>query len=250
MQEFAIINFKQDEFREIIERSKELITRGYFTGINLLQSEKELPQNSIIIHFLHDSQKHLEKVSSNIKSDNIIVPRFTYYIAREDYFKKVNFREEYKNAMFFDRDFNSISIDEAIKNPKDVTISNRELDLIIPLNKENNLLKIITQIQEADEGKEAWIDPVIIIRTKKPIKKLDSFLSKHYVSITRKNEEFYSILTDIERVKALEKYLNALCTKNRISELRRSDIIFYPSQINKEFNNYLSDIQNELNTFE
>lgn len=49
---FRTAEFSEDEFKQIIARSKELIRRGYFTGINFLKSKNPLPNNAIIVHFL------------------------------------------------------------------------------------------------------------------------------------------------------------------------------------------------------
>ncbi|MBI4155108.1 hypothetical protein HY498_03415 [Candidatus Woesearchaeota archaeon] len=57
---FKTKDFTMEEFKQVIRRAKELIKRGYFTGINLIQSTKPLPESSIIIHFLHDSKRHIK----------------------------------------------------------------------------------------------------------------------------------------------------------------------------------------------
>jgi hypothetical protein len=240
-------DFNLDEFKLVIDRSKELIKNGYFTGINFLQSEISLPKNSIIVHFLHDSQQHLKEIESVIIPAYSIVPRFTFYMVRAEYFKKPNFREEYKSAIFFNPQFREISIEEAIRDPNRITISSRELDLIIPVKNPEMLEGLLTKIRKVDRiGPEPWIDPVIIVRTEVPIKVLENFTNKHYVSIAREREEFYSIVTDKNRLAALEKYLDNLCKRIKIDRLGRSDIVFYPSQINNEFASFLQDIQNQL----
>ncbi len=115
--DFRTIDFSHEEFSQVIEKSTELIRRGYFTGINFLQSESNLPQNSVIIHFLHDSKNHLDEIKPYIGLDHLIVPRFTCYLVDPEYFAKPNFREEYTNTIFFDSNFNDISIEGAIRNP-------------------------------------------------------------------------------------------------------------------------------------
>lgn len=142
-------------------------------------------------------------------------------------------------------------MDEAIKNPYNVTIANKELDLIIPLTNSKSLEEIVNKLKEIDrKGVEPWIDLVIIVKTKgEPIQTLKQFVDKHFVSITRGKEEFYSILTDEERKKALEKYLDNLCEKVKIGKLERSDVVFCLSQVNIEFAKYLSSIQNQLKIF-
>ncbi len=248
---FKTKEFKLEEFRQIIERSKKLIKRGYFTGINFLQAEKTLPKNSIIIHFLHDSKNHLKEVEPAVTGEHFTVPRYTCYLLEPKYFKKPNFQEEYKNAIFFDQEFKRISIDEAIKNPYGVTVLNHELDLIVPILNRETLCDTVKEIESLDQkGPEPWLDPVLIVKTKIPVKTLDSFIDKQYVGIAKEKEEFYSILTDRERADALSKYLDKLCASTRIGNLQRSDVVFDASQVNKKFAEFLFNMQNQLRIFE
>lgn len=244
---FRTSDFNVDEFNQIIERSKELIKRGYFSGINFLQSDKVLPQTSIMVHFLHDSERHIQGIVPYINVEHIVVPRFTFYSIRLEYVNKPNFREEYSSAIFFDSEFKVITIDEAIKNPYNITVSAKELDLVIPLSDEISLSDLVDNIRKADrKGVEAWIDPVIIIKTKTPLNVLKQFVDKYFVSLAKEKEEFYSVLTDKARVESLERYLDNLCKRTQIGRLRRSDIVFSPCHINQEFMRYLTIIQNQL----
>jgi hypothetical protein len=241
--------FTHDEFKQILARTQELIRRGYFTGINFLQAEDHLPESSLIIHFLQDSARHIGEMEPHLTTTRAVVPRFTYYMLKPEYFEKPNFKEEYANATFFDAEGNSISIDDAIKNPVGVTTSNKELDLIVPVTDREALEETIEVLRSADHiGSDPWIDPVLIVQSKTPVKTLDYFVNKQYVSINRGQEEFYSILTDRKRTQALQKYLDKTCKKTQIGTLRRSDVVFHPSQINVEFADYLADIQNQLHT--
>jgi hypothetical protein len=243
--------FSYDETKQVVEKSKELIQRGYFTGINFTKSNQSLPKTSILIHFLHDSKKHLKYIEPSINIPHLIVPRFTYYSFRPDYFKKIEFEDEYKSAKFFDLEFKEISIENAIKNPKNITVENKELDLIVPLKNDKILEKIIEKIREADtKGPKPWIDPVLILKTESRIKTLKNFVDKYFISLMREKEEFYSILTDKRRVFHLEKYFDKLCEDFKCGKIKRSDIVFYPSQVNEKFSNYLNEIQRELKIFE
>ncbi|MBW2974006.1 hypothetical protein KY346_06490 [Candidatus Woesearchaeota archaeon] len=249
--EFQTKEFQEDEFRQVIERSKELIARGYFTGINFLQSEEPLPTNSIIVHFLHDSKQHLDEIISTVPAARLVVPRFTCYMLDPKYFQKPNFAEEYKDAVFFDSNFKIITVEDAIANPLGTTVLNRELDLIVPLHDSKDLYDTVHALQEADEeGPYQWIDPVLIVKTKTPVTALEGFVDKQYVSIAKEREEFYSILTDEERTDALSKYLDKLCAATKIGTLQRSDIVFNTSQVNEKFADFLVNIQNQLQIFE
>jgi len=248
---FKTKEFNQDEFKQILDRSKELIKRGYFTGINFLQSDTPLPRNLLLIHFLHDSEKHLSAVKSAISGEHSIIPRYTCYMLRPEYFAKPNFRNEYSRALFFDADFNEISIDEAIRNPHSSTVLNRELDLAVPIKNNANLGDIVKSLQEADrKGPEPWLDPVLIIKTKSPVSCLPDFVDKHFVSISKMQEEFYSIISDEQRLAALSRYLDKLCATTKIGSLNRSDIVVDTSQINKKFAEFMYDLQNQLQALE
>jgi len=57
-------------------------------------------------------------------------------------------------------------------------------------------------------------------------------------------------LTDKERANALSKYLNKLCASTKIGHLKRSDVVFNASQVNKKFAEFLFNMQNPLQIFE
>ncbi len=127
------------------------------------------------------------------------------------------------------------------------SVLNKELDLVIPISDASELVDLINNIQEADrKGSEPWITPVVIIKTSSRLETIEHFVDKYFVSISREKEEFYSVLTDRYRVKALERYLHKLCANTQLGRLRRSDIVFSPSQINSEFADYLAKLQEEL----
>lgn len=250
-QVFMTSDFNQDEFQEVMEKSQELIKRGYVTGINFLQAQSKLPRSAVLVHFLHDSEQHLQAIESQIYESHLTVPRYTCYMLRPEYFKKPNFKEEYANAIFFNQEFKTISIENAIGSPTGISVFNRELDFMIPVCNIENLESLVQRIKNADRNSpDPWIDPVIIIKTEQPITAIPEFVDKHYVSLARDKEEFYAILNDRMRANALEKYFGQLCQEPCTGNLRRSDIVFKPSQVNKEFADFLSSIQNELNALE
>lgn len=239
--------FSDEEFKAIIERSKYLIRRGYFTGINFLQADLNLPQTIIIVHYLHDSQEQIKVVKKVVPNPCIIAPRLTYYLLKQNYFQKPNFREEYEHSTFLDNNFIEISINEAIRNPHDVAVCNKELDLVVPVYNPRTLTNIITKIVEADRaGPMRWIDPVIIVRTNISLTNLEGFVDKYFVSLSRGSEEFYAILNDKRKMKALESYLDKLCETTKIGEIIRSDIVFSSSKVNKDFAYYLESLEEKL----
>ena len=245
------IDFTWDEFRQIIDISRELIKRGYFTGINLLRSDSPLPKSSIIVHFLHDSKTHLNQITSKLNSDYLIVPRRTYYLLSKEYFTKPIFREEYKNALFFDADFKEVSIDEAINASYTVTVSNNELDMLIPFDCADILQSFINNINEvSSKCLDKWLDPVIIVQTNSPVESLDDFVDRPFVTISREREIFYSVISDNKRKESLQKYLDQWYERNKWCTLSRRDILFYESQVNKEFADYLLRIQPPFRPFE
>ena len=234
--------FGDEEFKEILKRSAKLVERGYFTGINFIQSNISLPNESIVIHFLQDSRPHLEQIVKNIEFPYQIVPRFTYYRMDRKYLDKKDFKNEYKDAQFYDENFNPVSLIGVIENPpKEINVANNELDLIIPLSG-NHLSDLVITIQEADDtGPFPLVDPVIIIQTKKLFETLPGFENMmHYVGIMREKEEFYTIIHENSRALALKKYLSKICKEiPQIGKLNEKSITFDLSQINKEFFDYI-----------
>jgi hypothetical protein len=248
---FKPVDFTNVELDQILEKSTELIERGYFTGVNLIQSNTPLPKEAIIIHFLHNLKEQIEGVQSAIKADSFIVPRLTYYATKPDYLTKDSSEVEYKDAVILDQSMQVVPFQEARINPEGKRILHMELDLIIPLTEEGILEETITKLKEADRsGPDPWIDPAIIVKSKRKLRPIRAFFDKHYVSLMRNREEFYSIISDPIRADALTRYLNKLCERNKIGTIQRSDIVFYSSQINEEFMRYLLELQKPLDTHE
>ena len=197
MFEIKTNSFSKNEYDYIMKIARNFIINNKITGVNLIQSEKSLPKSSIIVHFLHDNKDHLNYLIEKINTEYDILPRYTYYISEPEYFKKPNFKEEYKNAVFLDSSFNKISMDEAITNPFGVTIVNNELDLIIPNQKSSNLLYLIDILRQCNnEGPYPWIDPVLIVKTENELQLKNDFLNAYFLSISRENEEFYTIVNN------------------------------------------------------
>ena len=236
-------DFSEEEYGTILRKGIELIQHGYFTGVNFIQSSNPLPKESIVIHYLHDSQRHIDYLRPKLFGSSSVVPRFTYYAFDTKYFDKLEFDKKYINALFFDENFNRISIKNAKIKRKNIFIGNLELDLLLQLNTVSleDIVKNIISSNKLDL--ERWIDPVIIIRTKTTLPTLSGFVnSKYFVGLGRTNEEFYTILTDEIRARALMTYLNRLCKSNlKIGELNEKSIVFEVSQINEVFYNYMLD---------
>ena len=248
---FKPVDFTDVELDQILKKSAELIERGYFTGINLIQSSTTLPNDAIIIHFLHNLEEQIEWIQSVIRTSSFIVPRLTYYATKPDYLTKDSSEAEYEGAVIFDNDMRIVPFQEAKINPNGKRILHKELDLVVPLTEEGILEETVTKLREVDRsGPDRWIDPAIIVKSKLKLKPIKTFFDKHYVSLMRDREEIYSILSDPVRADALTRYLDQLCEKNKIGAIRRSDIVFYPSQINEEFMHYLLELQKPLDTRE
>ena len=119
--------------------------------------------------------------------------------------------------------------------------------MVIPLDEPGILGSLIDNLMQANrEGPNPWIDPAVIVRTERPLKILDKFVDKHFVSLAREREEFYSVLIDRKKADVLEKYIDRLCEKTTIGRLKRSDVVFFPSQVNIEFARYLASLQGQL----
>lgn len=234
--------FSDIEFREIFVHANKLFNNGYFTGINFIKSNEKLPDESIIVHFLHYNRSHLEKIVREVNLPYQITPRFTFYAFDAKYIKsKPNFKEDYKNSIFYDEYFNIVPIEDVIKKEyRKLKVTHEELDLILPCQN-IPLIDVILDIQEANkEGPFPWDDPVIIIKTKQLIETVPNFKNNtHYVSITRHKEEFYTIVNEDFIVKSLKKYIKNLCKKVKIGNLNENSIKFNLSQINIEFYDYI-----------
>ncbi|MDD5331792.1 MAG: hypothetical protein PHE43_03145 [Candidatus Nanoarchaeia archaeon] len=240
-------NFSEEEFFQVISKSKDLMKKGYFTGVNFIQSEDTLPDSSILIHFLHNNQEQINYMQKNINQTHLVLPRTTLYAPKPEYFNKSSFTKEYKNAIFLDRDLKEICLEKAIKSPQDIIILNKEVDMLFPILKEKDLSSITEKICKVNlSGPDVWIDPVIIVKTKKSLNLLEGFVNKCFVGISKENEEFYCILSCPENVKKLKRYIDNLCNKTQIGEFQKSDVVFYPSQINKEFSEYIAHIESQL----
>jgi hypothetical protein len=229
-----------------MRRGQDLIRRGYFTGMNFIRSDVQIPNNALIVHFLHDSREHLDFMIQKLERECLVLPRLTCYETVPAYFSKPGFKDEYRDALFFDSNMVPISIEQAIRAPEGAVVLRQELDLIVPLD-EDTLRDSVTSLREADElGPRTWVDPVFIVRNRKRIVNLDGFVERQFVSIARENEEIYTVLGDRNRTKALERYLDKLCSDEKIGTLARSDVVFRPSQVNEEFAKYILNAQKEL----
>ncbi|MBI5797884.1 hypothetical protein HZA98_03190 [Candidatus Woesearchaeota archaeon] len=231
--------FSQEEFELILGRSQELIRKGYFTGINFLQSEKLLPQEHIIIHFLHNSRLHIDDMLSKVPFHGEIIPRYSFYKTKPEYFQRGGMKEKYSEALFFNQKGELISTENTLASTEEIYTLNPELDLLIPLSPNENLESLVREIQHVDNiGIAPWIDPVIIIRPESSLA-LPDFVERTCISLTKDKEEFYTILPTLKKKKAVVKYLKRLCRQTTIGSLRYTDIVLTPSHINKSFAKYL-----------
>ena len=163
--------------------------------------------------------------------------------------KKRNFREEYGKARFYDEVLEPKSIEEVIQHPKGTVVRSEEMDILIPLA-EQDVSHLVSKVQTADrEGPERWLHPVIIVKSEAQIPITSGFIAKDYASLSRTNAEFYSILLDETRKQRLLKRLESICHTLQGSgeaQLSRDSVLWFPSQINPEFNAYLNENQRGL----
>jgi len=233
-------DFSDDEFRQVIEMSKELIAKGYFSGINFIQSRCPLPQDSIIIHFLHDNLNYIEKMKNALRQDSYVLPRFTFYFIRREYFKKTDFLDEYKNALFFDSSLKEIDLGGVLEKNEDVMVANKELELLIPLGISSNIESILKRIQKIDYASlERWMDPVIILKTQTKYKKLENFFDKFILTITRKNEGVYTVIAYEKRKAELKEHIQ------QFPNIMRDYAKFSPVKSIKNLKTILKDTQRQ-----
>lgn len=233
--------FSEEEFTKVFNIARNFVQREYLTGFNFLQSRKKLPTASILVHYFHDSLSHIRRIKNLVSSESLSVPRHTCYLMQPSYVTKPNFKLEYKNARFFRID-QEISIDEVLENPQNISVWNKECDLIFPLEGESSLLDTLEKLLSAMEaGIRTWIDPAIIIKgAQSP---LDGFVPRDSVRLAKGREEFYAILHNESQKEFLIKELDKLCSIDKIGRLERHDITFPLSHINTEFARYLSLLQ-------
>ena len=234
--------FSKNEYNYIMSIARDFIANKKITGVNLIQSENSLPQSAVIVHFLHDSKEHLDYFVKNINANYEILPRYTYYLSKPEYFKKPEFKGEYKKAIFLNSYFEIIPIEEAIAKPLGVTIVNNELDLIIPVKKPSNLTNLIDIIREGNEnGPFPWLDPVLIVKTEEVLKLKYNLNNTYFLSISREKEEFYTIINNKNMQMEIANFLENECKISCVGNLIVSDIVFKPSYVNKEFYKFIED---------
>lgn len=233
--------FSQEEFDLVLQRSQELIRKSYFTGINFLQSEKALPQEHIMIHFLHNSKTYLEDILSHTSFLGEVIPRYSMYKTRPEYFTSQDFLEKYKNAIFI-HEGKHVSLEDTLRIKKNISVLNPEQDLVIPYKEKANLAEIVKKLQKIDRSSKGhWIDPVLIVRSQDSLS-IPDFASRDCVSLTKEKEEFYTLLSSIQKKKKLVRYLKKLCKEKPLGNLDYEDIVFSLSLVNNEFLRYLKRV--------
>ncbi|MDP3728042.1 MAG: hypothetical protein Q8R18_01170 [bacterium] len=233
--------FSQDEFDLVLQRSQELIRKGYFSGINFLQSENTLPREHIVIHFLHNSKTYLEGILSQTSFQGRVIPRYTMYKTRPEYFTSQDFLEKYKDAIFI-HEGQHISLEDALRIQNKISVLNPEQDLVIPYEEKSHLAEVVKKLQEVDRAsKGRWIDPVLIVRSQDSLS-LTDFASQDCVSLTKEKEEFYTLLSSVQKKKKVIRYLKKLCKERPLGNLSYEDIVFSLSLVNSEFLRYLEKV--------
>ncbi len=232
--------FSNEEFMEILRQGRRLLFRGYFTGINFIQSEEPLPAESILIHFLHGRHTQIDYVRSHLSLPSLVVPRFTFYRLRSEYFDKSGFSEEYQNAIFFDSNMSRITIDAARGLRSGITTGNLELDLLVPLDL-SSLEATVRDILQANEGGPwPWSDPVIIVRSRDDLPSVSGFVKPGpYISIRRTFEEFYVVAPDNRRGRFVQHFARKVLMNNTTTILSDQSVVFEPCQVNPEFLAYM-----------
>ena len=233
-------DFDVEDLQEIRKHAHNLISRGYFTGFNIVRSNSTLPSAAIVLHFLHDNQAQIDYVIQNTKlTDFQILPRETAYLFDLVYAKKPGFEKEYANAQFIGPDGRFIPISE-IKNQKiaPLVIAN-ELDLIAPLNAQT-LEKTIEDLESIKKtGPDPWIHPVIIIKSLTPCKSVPGFIEQvKYVCVSKDKDEAYTLVEN-EKCSHLRKYVDKFICIKDLGKSRPNVVVFHPSQVNKEFFEYM-----------
>jgi|GEM_PF-3717206 len=239
------VDFNEREKRIVIANGLDLIKDGYVTGFNYLNSEKPLPDNALLIHYLHDSQIQIDyvKKEGGFSDDDFRqVRRFTYYMLDPNWMKKPEFASEYSAAKFFDLFGNLKSLDDALKNPFDTFIESTEWDVIVPVSNAD-VSSVAQRIYDAErKGPLKWMTPAIIARGVE-VPELSGFSRAHYASLARQNSEFYSLVVGNLRKSKLRRKLKTVCAdlKNEANvDLKKNSVLWLAGEINSEFGRYLT----------
>ncbi len=181
--------FSNVEVESILGQVSRLAQRGYFTGINFIASEQPLPSSAILVHFLQDSERQIDYVINESGISGIVVSRIAIYRVDPKYFGKPEFRDEYKNAVFFDEQSKQITIEDAISKKKGVIVEHPEFDLLVPLLAENLEKTVLTICDANKKGPVPWIDPAIIIHSTNNLPVIPGFSpNSHFTAVSGVNE--------------------------------------------------------------
>ncbi len=232
--------FSATDLQEIMRHAHNLITRGYFTGFNIVRSPKSMPSAAIMLHFLHDAQDQIDYVTRNSGLvDFQVLPRETAYLFDLVYEKKKDFEKEYETAVFIGIDGSQIPLSEVRNQKTAPLVVSNELDLMAPLDVQT-LEQIVMNLESANKsGPQPWIHPVIIVKSISPLDRIPGFVDKvKYVCVSKNNEEAYALVED-DKCLLLQKYVDKFVCVQDLGKTRSNIVVFHPSQINQRFFEYM-----------
>lgn len=232
--------FVEADLQEIRRHAHDLISRGYFTGFNIVRSHESLPSAVIMLHFLHDSQEQINHVARNSGLiDFKVLPRETAYLFDLVYAKKKDFEKEYEKAVFVGPGGVQIPLSDVKNQQIEPLVITNELDLIAPLSAQT-LEQIVKNLEAANKsGPQPWIHPVIIVKSTAPLDKIPGFVDKvKYVCVSKDMEEAYTLVEE-DKCLPLQRYVDRFVCVNDLGKVRPNVVVFHPSQINKEFFEYM-----------
>ncbi|VVB81770.1 Uncharacterised protein [uncultured archaeon] len=232
--------FSAIDLQEIRRHAHNLITRGYFTGFNIVRSSKSLPSAAIMLHFLHDAQDQIDYITRTSGLVGFqVLPRETAYLFDLIYAKKKDFEKEYKNAVFIGTDGSQIPLSEVGNQKTAPLVVSDELDLMATLDVQT-LEQIVMKLESANRsGPQPWIHPVIIVKSVSPLDRIPGFVDRiKYVCISKNNEEAYALVED-DKCLSLQKYVDKFVCVQDLGKTRSNIVVFHPSQINQKFFEYM-----------
>lgn len=213
---FASGDFSRNVAARLVDHGTRLVTSGYLSAFNYLTSDRKLPVGRAILHSLQGTERQAAHVKDSIEElglDVFQVPCSSFYELDERYVKSRTFKREYRDADFFTRKLKPVGIENVINSPKDKLVARKVSDLIIGLDDVDAVGSFMSYVLDADlTGPKPWRHPaLIVVEVEQPIRDLpNSFHRKGFFNVRRTKSEFYSVIHDNTRERALEVYLGAL----------------------------------------
>lgn len=247
------VTFKFDDFtrpvaKQLIRHGARLVSNGYLSAFNYVAANRDLPVERAIIHSLQGTNPQAAHVKSAIEQyglDTIHAPCFSYYELDPRYTRVKTFKKEYNESKFYTRDLQELSIEDVMNNPEDKIVARIQTDLIVGLCDADAINNFVEYVSLADaSGPNPWIHPaLIVVEMRGKLKGIPkSFHRKPFFNLRKLKSEFYSVIYDEHRRRALTKYIKGLALKsNVLKDMLTTPATIIKCHVNNELNEYMQD---------